>query len=354
MALIDVEKFLAEISPDAPCGEDLSYDPDYLALERAAQGTPEQQVGDSVIEAQGANWREVAAHGLALLERTKDLRVILHLTLAALKLEGLPGLRDGLAVLRAALERHWDAVHPQLDPEDPDPIERVNVIASLAVPEGSYQDPMEFIRSVREAPLTDSRQLGRLSMHDIRIASGEIPAPADAENPPPDASQVDAAFEDTETDVLQATARAAIEAASHVAAIDSLLTQRVGADQAVDLSGFQKALDEISTTLQGQLTRRGYGAPLSEEEAAAAGGQGGAGGSAVPGEIRSPQDVVQALERICRYYEVHEPSSPVPLLLRSAQRLVSKSFLDIVQVLTPEAIQLFERICGLDTGATEE
>ena len=33
MADLDLDKLLAPISPDSPCGEDLSYDPGYMELE---------------------------------------------------------------------------------------------------------------------------------------------------------------------------------------------------------------------------------------------------------------------------------------------------------------------------------
>ena len=68
-------------------------------------------------------------------------------------------------------------------------------------------------------------------------------------------------------------------------------------------------------------------------------------------DVQTPQDVLAALDKIIRYYERQEPSSPVPLLVRGAQRLVSKSFTEIIQVLTPEAIQQIESICGLDSGS---
>ena len=60
-----------------------------------------------------------------------------------------------------------------------------------------------------------------------------------------------------------------------------------------------------------------------------------------------------AIDKICRYYETHEPSSPVPLILRRAQRLVSKSFVEVIQDLSPEAMRQIEIIAGVDTGPQE-
>jgi len=354
MTLIEVEKFLGEISPEAPCGEDLTYDPAYLELERLARGTEERQVGDVVVPAEEPNWREVANAALALLERTRDLRVILYATVAALRVEGLPGLRDGLALLRATLERYWETLHPQLDPDDPDPIERVNLIAALVAPESNLGDPYRFLRRIREAPLCDSRQLGRFCYRDIQLARGEIAPPSGGEAPP-DASQIEAAFQDTDPELLQDTARAANEALEHLQAIDAFLTETLGASEAPNLDAARSLLEQIGRELADQLSRRGLAAPAAEAETPAGEAPQAAAKeeAAQPpsGEIRSPQDVIAALERICRYYEANEPSSPVPLLLRRAQRLVSKSFVEIIQDLNPDGVRQIELICGLDTDS---
>src|SRR5688572_29352054 len=114
MSIIDVEKLLAPVSPENPVGDDLSYDPAYMELEQLAAGKPEQQVGDTIIAAEEPNWKEVGKRCAELLTRTKDLRLIVQLTIAALKLNGLEGLRDGLTLLKGALETYWDKIYPQL------------------------------------------------------------------------------------------------------------------------------------------------------------------------------------------------------------------------------------------------
>jgi predicted component of type VI protein secretion system len=49
-----------------------------------------------------------------------------------------------------------------------------------------------------------------------------------------------------------------------------------------------------------------------------------------------------AVARICDYYQRHEPSSPVPLLLRRCKRLVSASFLEIVCDIAPDGVSQVE------------
>jgi type VI secretion system protein ImpA len=52
------------------------------------------------------------------------------------------------------------------------------------------------------------------------------------------------------------------------------------------------------------------------------------------------------LDKICAYYSRYEPSSPVPLLLQRAKRLVSKDFMEILQDLTPDSVSQAQKICG--------
>ena len=59
MSLLPVDRLLTSLDEHAPCGEDLEYDPAFMALEEAARGKPEQQFGDTVIPAQAPDWRQV-------------------------------------------------------------------------------------------------------------------------------------------------------------------------------------------------------------------------------------------------------------------------------------------------------
>lgn len=129
--MIEVEQLLKPVSAEEPCGKDLSYDPNFLALEGLIAGKRETQFS----AAEEPDWKAVHDACLALLGQSKDLRVAVILCLALLKLEGAVGLRDGLALLKGSLERYWPELYPKLDPEENnDPLERINVIASISTP----------------------------------------------------------------------------------------------------------------------------------------------------------------------------------------------------------------------------
>jgi type VI secretion system protein ImpA len=171
MSLIDVNSLLEEISPELPCGEDIEYDSEFGEMERAARGKPEQQIGNTLIPAQEADWPVVKSKAITLFGRTKDLRVAVYLTRSLLHTEGLIGLRDGLTLIQGLLERHWETVHPQLDPADNnDPTLRINTLTSL-------YDPETVLHDIREATLVNSTALGRFSLRDILITLGKRSLP---------------------------------------------------------------------------------------------------------------------------------------------------------------------------------
>jgi type VI secretion system protein ImpA len=53
------------------------------------------------------------------------------------------------------------------------------------------------------------------------------------------------------------------------------------------------------------------------------------------------------MDKICGYFETYEPSSPVPLLLQRAKRLVSKSFLEVLRDVAPEGVSQASVVAGV-------
>ncbi len=336
MSALDLEALLGPVSEDEPCGEDLEYDAEFGELDRAAQPPHEQAIGDEEIQAEEPKWPDVAKRATALLGRTKDLRVAVHLTNALVHTEGMPGLHDGVRLIHGLLDQYWDSVYPKLDEEDnDDPTMRMNTLMALNDADG-------ILKSVRRAPLVSSVTLGRFSHRDMQLAAGETSPTGDDEVP--DAAHVDAAFLDCDLDELQTTANAVSGALETVQATDALLTDKVGG-AAPDLNGLVTGLKAINNIMAEQLLRRGVGeGPVAEDDAGAIPGA----ARAISGEINSREDVVRLLDRMCDYFKKHEPSSPLPLLLQRAKRLVSKDFLEILRDLTPDGVHQAETIGGVE------
>jgi len=334
--MFDPEKYVGPLGDADPSGPNLEYDPEFQALERAQAGRPEQVIGDAVKPGEDPDWTDVQKRAEAMLSRTRDLRVAVPLAIASLKTEGFSGLAAGLTVIRGLLERQWETVHPQLDADDDnDPTFRINSLAALGSTDG-------LLKALRIVPVVHSKAIGRFNLRDIRIASGRQPPPAGSE--PPQQVQIDAAFTDADLQGLQASAAAITGSLEQATSIDQLLVDKVG-DLAPDLKPLVVDLSEIRRVLNEKLAARGaLTGALDADPVTPAGG----GTAFTAGEIVSREDVARVLDRLCDYYRKHEPSSPIPLLLQRAKRLISKDFLEIIRDLAPSGAAEAESIGGVE------
>lgn len=336
MSNIDVDQLLAPISDAAPTGENLEYDPEFQALEIAAQGKAEQIMGDQVKPAEPPDWSEVKSLSTALLARTKDLRVAVHLANAAARLDGFRGLADVLKLINGIVEDYWQSLYPELDEDDGDPILRVNSLLPLA-------DNACVAGAVRKTTMVASTVLGKFSLRDYQIAKGEVsPTSAEQEKGSPEMAHIDGAFMEAELDDVRATYDAIEQAIAYTGAIETAITEQVGVANAPDLSNLTNCLTEVRNIVADQLARRGVG-----DGADGVGGAGEAGGRSASGAISSREDVIRVLDRICDYFAANEPTSPVPLYLRRAQRMVHMDFLDILREMTPDGVHQAETIFGV-------
>jgi len=337
MATLDAGVLLADISPDSPCGDDVEYDPMFLELEQVVHGKPEVQYGDTVVAATPPDWKTAQALSLELFSKSRDLRVAAHLVRALLNRQGFTGLAEGMGLIEGLLERHWDHVYPQLDPDDDnDPTARINALAVLVEQAGMLLD-------VRDTAFAASRTHGIVRLRDIEYAMGDTPVPEGVE--PPTLASIDAAIADVRDEAASVHAALLAARQSNIR-IELLLTERVGAAQAIDLSPLSRLLQQAAGFLGERIGGAGQ-----QTEGDALPGEGGAGGSAraaPSGEVNSREDVIRLLDKICAYYEQHEPSSPLPLLLARARRLVDKSFMEILQDLAPEGLGQARQVGGIE------
>jgi type VI secretion system protein ImpA len=343
-----LQSLLLPISDEAPCGPDLEYDADFMALERAATAKAERAIGDEVKAAEEPDWDRVKGLAEGLLGRSKDLRVAVHLSTAWLRVGGLAGLASGLGLVRAMLENYWDGVHPMLDAEDDDdPTARVNAIVPLG-------DPLGVLTYLRTTPFAQSPRIGRFSLRDLRIASGTLKI---GDNPNgeglPSMADIEACCMDCPESELATSLDAASRILEHAKAIDALFNEHIGT-AGPDLKLLLSDSFELKKFVESQVARRtpqddGAGSEGAVE--AAEGGAAVAGVAASNGRIQSPEDVRRRLDELCEYYARHEPSSPIPLLLRRAQRLVGMNFADLMQNLAPGGLSELRVIAGPDENS---
>lgn len=354
MRVIDVDLLLKDITAEAPSGtEDLEYDPAFIGLEKLAEGIPEKRVGDKIIEeAREPSWKEVKTAALALLERTHDIRVTISLLRALLHTDGLLGVRDGLALLSDMIERYWDTLYPQLDPDDNnDPTQRVNILMALC-------DREMILLDLMKTPLCSSRAVGTFCLRDIHIATGKISVTEEEKEKAVNTATINAAFQDCGAEILQETITAIAESLEYVNRMEAMLVERLGASDAPHFGEIRQVLSDMNTAMGNQQSTAVPGPTMDQEPSpqaeALASGTKQRPTRATPTnmgnqmeEITSRQDVISLLTKICSYYEQNEPASPVPLLLRRAMGLVEKDFLTIMEDLVPDSVSQIKLLGGI-------
>jgi type VI secretion system protein ImpA len=327
MSLVNLEELLRPVADAAPSGENLEYSPEFLTLERVAQGKPEQRMGDAVVPAEPPDARVVLEQGLPLFARTKDLRVAVHVAVALISRGGLQGLHDGLALIRGLLEGFWPTLHPELDMEEGgDPTMRITALAALPSP--------AVLQSVRNLPLARAQGLGQVLLKEVEGGAGDAPT-------------LEAVLRAADPSEILANGDWFSQALAHLAAVDATFEQHTGS-RGPDLSALVRILRAGAQALAPRLEElRQAAEPVAAADGGAPGAAAGAPAARMAiGEISSREDVVKVLDKICAYYARYEPSSPLPLLIQRCKRLVPMSFVEIIGDLAPNAMGQVEAVVG--------
>jgi type VI secretion system protein ImpA len=343
-----IESLLQPVSAQQPCGPDLSNEPEMEDLKTLLKGKPEIEMGSVKKPAEPPVWGDLQAKSIEFLSKSKDLRVAVMLCCAMLKTDGLAGFRDGLQLIRGLLEKSWDSFHPLLDPEDKnDPAQRLNILRDLTTERGSWAAGWLSIADyLYAAPLCQPKgappiTFDQLQAAKLKQAGGAAPAGA------PSVASLASALRDGADQVL-ASHQALQEALETVHGIDQFLTNTLSARKTISFENLQKVLREMLGGLQPYV-------PGGGGEAAAASGLAGAthevpgavaAVASISGVVRSRDDVVRALDSICKYYDQVEPSSPVPYLLRRAQKLATMDFVEAVQELNLATLEALRPSMG--------
>jgi type VI secretion system protein ImpA len=338
--LVDYITLAEPVAEMPPCGIDCEYEGDFLALSQAVVGKPEQQFGDTVIAAVEPDWRAVEQMAVDLLGRTKDLRVVAWMTLAATHLHGISGFSAGISLMLALCERYWDDVHPRMMVDgDEDPYLRINALSSISDGAGGYSDGFGIMRVLRTQLLVS--QPLPVSIRDVEMAISKDAA----------ARYSLAQVESILADARQASSEAILSfdvAKESLNVLARLIGEHFVSGDSPDIS----ALTSLFKTVGSVLDRAKAGPDNAAED-----GDGevdndpmvGLGSQRVQGtlgEIRSREDVRRSLQRVCDYLERHEPSNPAALFARRAQSLLDRNFLDIMLELSPDSVQHLQMLTG--------
>lgn len=317
-------------------GLNLEYDARFLALQQAATEKPEQQFGNTIIEAETPEWSQVLKQADDLLQDTADLRVLLLHTWAQVERHGLRAYAEGLALLLRVFNELWDEVHPRLNEDgEHDPFPRMNSL-------GAFVDMQGLFKAVRaSALLTD--QHGFLSLRDAEsVLEGSRPelfaggrlrlhellkqARQDPESPMSMLCLIEQRLE----------------------AIRDVVQDQLGAEWTPDFSVALLCVNGITQLVSRSETLAEPSAEPSEpdriveEPSLRVSAQTPAAIRWEDVTLQSRDEAMQMLEKVCSYFEIHEPSHPAPFLLKRVQQTIPMRFPDILQNLIPSGADQFE------------
>jgi len=115
--MLNLERLLAPVGADKPCGDDLAFSSEIDAIVRARQADdPSLEQGAWVTELKEADWKFVARQCAQLIEaRSKDLQLAVWLAEATVRTAGLREFGDSLLLTAMLCERYWDGLYPLPD-----------------------------------------------------------------------------------------------------------------------------------------------------------------------------------------------------------------------------------------------
>ncbi len=319
---------------DLPCGPDLEYDNDFLALMQAATGKAETQFAP----AEPPDWPAVVQIAETLLDKSRDLRIGVMWARAMVHLHGWSAVPSGLQLIHGLMLELWEHLHPMPDPDDGSPYGRVNALATLGDGDGLLGD-------LRASRVFAERSIGEVTGRMVEVAAGLAVAHegdadvssavlermfADAEQKLPalrndcqEAVVVASALAQSAQDRLGEEAPSMAPVLALLKAVVALLPSETGSDaEAIDDSGDPSAAD-------GQELGRGAGRGLSSG-------------------VRTREEALRAIDLVCEFLERTEPANPAPLYLRRGRELINHNFLQLIKLLAPEALNELARVVGVD------
>jgi type VI secretion system protein ImpA len=189
----------------------------------------------------------------------------------------------------------------------------------------------------------------------VTVPTGDVTAAA-SDVGIPDSAQVEAALQVTPVEEI-ATLVATLSSGTH--SLDNMVAnmqQHAGPQAAPEFAPLAKPLLRMRKVLAEHLaTRTKTNSPASASRVSTADGgapadmteASGLSLGTDSGEIQSRDAAIRAIDAAMLFFRKHEPSSPVPMLLERAKRLVAKGFLEVLEDIAPDGLPQARIIGGI-------
>lgn len=327
---------LTKLSDEDGVGANLEYDEAYMQMEELAVPVPASEVGDSVNPGRDPDYRALIKNTTALWAKTRDLRVATYFTIAALSLNGLSGMKQGLQLVDYLCTELWDKCYPQLDPDDDnDPTERLNILSMLSPKPGSFNDPIDFIGHFRQLKLCEPVPY---RLHDVLVAQGILTSNEEA----PDLALVQAQLRGLPEGAVEGQAALLQDVKGLLSQIKQTVNDKIGNAGTADFEQLDREIKNLERFYTSQLS---FSGPAVEEDAVTDGTEGSVEGqsqaqpqAAAKAMGSSPRsvlitnraDALLLVKKAADYFRQAEPSSPLPYLLDRVLRMSDMNFMEIL------------------------
>ena len=342
---MNLDALLAPITPDSPCGDDLSFSSEFdTILDKRREDDPSLDQGDWVKALKVADWAGVVSQCDVLMRtRTKDLRVVGWLTDALGRTQGFSGLADGLTVCARLCEELWAHLHPL--PDGGDQEQRSGSLSWLLG---------QVVELARLAPVIDSGAK-RCSLRDIdaartlqqAIGRGVAEAVAAAAGGALTLDEVARVQAATPRAFLAANLGHLVRASEALARIQLAVDASLG-DDGPGFGAARKALEDARSSIERYLRDGGAGAAAASGEAVAEPLADAA--DVASGPLQTRAQALQQLRTVAEFFRRTEPHSPVAYLADKAAQwgdLPLHAWLRVV-LKDPSALAHVEELLGVE------
>lgn len=333
---IDFEALKEPVDAEGGMGPDLSDDAGFAQFEADVEGFLPSRADDFYYSFRTAN-ADLDAFGgrcLALLKRSRDLRLVISLAKICALGGSIEQARGAIGLVRHALQEHWETVHPTGSDGSFTlrgvTVERLDEFAS-------------FILPLQYAPLVSDRN-GHLCYRDHAVATGAVIARDDDSHP--DANDMARILERCDLDGLVHARDLAQGMTEDLKAIGAIWMANAEDPPSLAFKRLAPMLEKMALFVEEAVAKRDPSlardaAPEPEADTGAetdAGAEAPAAAAKPTGTIASLADARAALHAASRYFEIFEPSSPAFLLARKAENLVGLTFPQVLAQLAPNRV----------------
>lgn len=302
---------LAPISPEQPCGEDLSFSPEFdqiTELRRFDDPTLDQ--GEWVRDIKLADHLGVQRLCAELLAtRSKDLRLGAWMTDAMAHTDGFSGMADGLTLCADLCTLYWEDLHPQADEDGFE--QRVGNLIWLT---------QQLVEAAQTLPLITGRTpeavFGRRVIEAVRARKGADP---DRPNEPTE-DDINQALNQTPPEALLTSLHGSEAALRALASLQEVVDAQLGAD-GPNFAYARDALQDTQRLLNRFAKDRGLLSDGSAESTATDAAVAASGSSELGVARGQPTNRAQALAQlrvVAEFFRRTEPHSPVAYLADKA------------------------------------